>query len=779
MSARIKTFNATFFLEKAVVILLYAALFTPLAVTSVFYFPFIFSKTIFFRTIVELAFFFYILLIFAKPEYRPRLSKVAIAAAVYLGIVVLSSILGLNWYRSFWGDAERGEGIILLLHLGAFFVMLGSVFKTGRDWRRFFYAAIFVGFLESAYAITQSYIPTFGFRTGMGERFAGTVGNPSFLAAYLLFTLFLALGLLLDLFRASAVLWKKISAGIFLGIAIVLNFFVVFNTQTRGALLAALGGFALLAVFTGLTSKNVKMKIVSAAFVFFLLASPAAVWFGKDWSWVKSNPTLNRIATISLEDITTASRFEVWKTSWKGWQDNFLPGAGYENFNLVFDAYFPPKVFRDQGSQLWFDRAHNIIFDVGVTSGVLGLLAYFAIFGVAFYVFWKFYRSATKEEPTVIASPALAGRAMTPFSFFSGPLFIIILAVYFFQNLFVFDTVSSHLMFVAILAMAHFAERTRTSVQAAPAPMSAAPGKILHFSFFSVFTLAIVFSFVVYFVNVRSVMANYYAASAIRGQRLGWEYEEIENSFKKSLSYNEYQQADIRQRLAEMVLLLLKNQSLPQDQLAQATNFALEEIQKNMKAEPLDVKYYLSLMSLYNSSDQFDPKRLEQVEEIGQLALKLSPTRPQTYFELGQAMMSRKKYDEGVAYFKKAVELNDRPFESHWNLAAAYLTAGKTELAEEEFKKAEERGFTYDSANNLLKIAYIARISQNYDKMVETYLKLTELQPGNADFYAKLAAAYQLAGDNEKAQQAARKAGEIDASYKSEAQQFIQQLEVK
>ena len=770
MNGKFQSLNSSFFLEKAVVILLYAALFTPLAVTSVFYFPFIFSKTIFFRTIVELAFFFYILLIFAKPEYRPRLSKVAIAAAVYLGVVILSSVFGLDWYRSFWGDAERGEGIILLLHLAVFFVMLGGVFRTAKDWRGFFYAAIFIGFLESAYAITQSFIPTFGFRTGMGERFAGTVGNPSFLAAYLLFTLFLALGLLLDLFRAPAVLWKKISAGIFLGIAIVLNFFVIFNTQTRGALLAALGGFALLAVFTGLTSKNAKMKIVSAAFVFFLLASPAAVWFGKDWSLVKSNPTLNRIATISLEDITTASRFEVWKTSWKGWQDNFLLGAGYENFNLVFDAYFPPKVFRDQGSQLWFDRAHNIIFDVGVTSGIIGLLAYFAIFAMAGYALWRYWSSS----PAVVAS-----EMEQPRSFFSGPLFIIILAVYFFQNLFVFDTVSSHLMFVVILAMAHFAERTRTPAQAAPSPMSGASGKILHVSFFSVFTLAIVISFVVYFVNARSVLANYYAASAIRGQRLGWEYEEIANSFKKSLSYNEYQQADIRQRLAEMVLLLLKNQSLPQDQLAQATNFALEEIQKNMKAESLDVKYYLSLMSLYNSSDQFDPKRLEQVEEIGQIALKLSPTRPQTYFELGQAMMSMKKYDEGIAYFKKAVELNDRPFESHWNLAAAYLTAGMTELADEEFKKAQERGFTYDSANNLLKIAYIARISQNYDKMVETYLKLTELQPDNADFYAKLAAAYQLAGDNEKAQQAARKAGEIDASYKSEAQQFIQQLEVK
>ncbi|KKU32255.1 MAG: hypothetical protein UX48_C0060G0003 [Candidatus Azambacteria bacterium GW2011_GWB1_46_27] len=91
MNGKFQSLNSSFFLEKAVVILLYAALFTPLAVTSVFYFPFIFSKTIFFRTIVELAFFFYILLIFAKPEYRPRLSKVAIAAAVYLGVVSLSS----------------------------------------------------------------------------------------------------------------------------------------------------------------------------------------------------------------------------------------------------------------------------------------------------------------------------------------------------------------------------------------------------------------------------------------------------------------------------------------------------------------------------------------------------------------------------------------------------------------------------------------------------------------------------------------------------------------
>lgn len=752
MTNKSQVLNIGFFLEKAVRWLLYAALFTPLIVSSVFYFPFIFSKTIFFRTIIELAFFFYFLLAALKPEYRFHFSKIAGAGVIYLGAVIISSIFGFDLYRSFWGDTERGEGILLLLHLAAFFVMLGGVFTTKQDWRRFFYVSVFSGFLVSAYSIIQFIIPNFGFRTGTGARFAGTVGNPSFLAAYLLFTMFLALWLFFNPSEeevASKI--KKIFSAIFLSASIVCNFFVIFNTQTRGAVLAALFGFFLLAVAGIFSHKNIQIKKAAIVAIIVLLFMPLAVWFGKNQNWVKNNPTLNRLATISLEDITTASRFEVWKVSLKVWRDNFWLGAGYENFNLVFNGDFPPKIFRDQGSQLWFDRAHNIVFDITTTTGSFGLVAYLLIFASASYAFWF----SSKEN------------------FFASRFFIIILAVYFFQNLFVFDTVSSHMMFAAVLAFAHFEEKDRTAV------VQTASGKSLQLSFFSFLTLVVIFSFVIYFVNVRSALANYYAAQAIRGERDGWKYDDVLNYFRRSLSYGEYQQADIRQRLSETILLWLKNQKFPNDQLSRSADFAIEEIQKNLKNEPMNVKYYLTLMSLYNSSDYFDEKRLERVEEIGQIALKLSPTRPHTYFELAQTKMSLKKYDEGVVYFKKAIELNDQPFEPHWNLAAAYLTIGREDLADEEFKKSEERGLNYDTVNNLLKIGYISRIAKNYPRLVDSYERLVKLQPNNADFYSKLAASYQLIGDNSKAAAAAKKAGELDPSYKQEADVFIQSLRVK
>src|SRR5690606_8564060 len=106
----------------------------------------------------------------------------------------------------------------------------------------------------------------------------------------------------------------------------------------------------------------------------------------KDSTIVSNNDTLRRLATISLTDTTTESRLTTWQASLSGWIKEpkiFFLGTGLENYYYVFNKNFPIEIYKKAGSQIWFDRAHNIILDIGVTTGIFGLLTYLLILGMA------------------------------------------------------------------------------------------------------------------------------------------------------------------------------------------------------------------------------------------------------------------------------------------------------------------------------------------------------------------------------------------------------------
>src|SRR3989344_9588233 len=76
-------------------------------------------------------------------------------------------------------------------HLFAFFIILSSAFKKRDDWEKFFGVSVIVGVLLSLYILKGSEVSTRG---------GGTIGNTSFMAAYLLFDIFFALILFLTNF---------------------------------------------------------------------------------------------------------------------------------------------------------------------------------------------------------------------------------------------------------------------------------------------------------------------------------------------------------------------------------------------------------------------------------------------------------------------------------------------------------------------------------------------------------------------------------------------------
>src|SRR3989344_6707386 len=122
--------------------IMYALLVTPLLLWSIFLFPFITTKVLYLRFLVEAAVLIYVPLAIKFPQLRPKWNGLTIAVWAYMAILIITSIFGVNFSKSFMGTVERGEGIVTMLHFAAYFTMLPAILRSKADWRKYFALAL-------------------------------------------------------------------------------------------------------------------------------------------------------------------------------------------------------------------------------------------------------------------------------------------------------------------------------------------------------------------------------------------------------------------------------------------------------------------------------------------------------------------------------------------------------------------------------------------------------------------------------------------------------------
>jgi len=219
-----------------------------------------------------------------------------------------------------------------------------------------------------------------------GARLASTLGNAGYVAGYLIFNIFF--GLILFFFKESKYLsWFKS----YYILGILLQVFVVFNTLTRGGIIAlGFSVFALICYFVFYHSRSNKLIRNSGIAVLILIAIFSGLLFlNKEANWVKENNVLQRVVSISPQAVTAQNRLLTWNSAFQGFKEKPFVGYGYENFYQVFDKYFNAKIYRHAGSVVWFDRAHNMVFDRLITGGLIGLFLYLSILFFPLIYLWK------------------------------------------------------------------------------------------------------------------------------------------------------------------------------------------------------------------------------------------------------------------------------------------------------------------------------------------------------------------------------------------------------
>ncbi len=444
----------------------YLILFTPLIFVRSYFFPFVSPKTIFFRIIVDIIFIAYILLVISNRRYLPKINALTISLIVFLAVVILTSFTGINFEKSFWSTFERMTGILTFFHLFAFFIVLTSVFKEKKYWERILTVSMMVGILLVLYTLTSQEPATRG---------GGTVGNTSFMAGYLLFDIFFAM----ILFLAKTGYWRIFYG---LSLAILLSGLFVSREPCRGAIGAFLGGIFLLALGYMVFSRKKLLKRLAPIILILVVLGGLGL----------SQTSFFKDRIIDIKDVPGESRAIVWKIGFDGWQEKPWLGWGQENFNVPFSKYFNPSL--PLTFDVWYDRVHNIVLDTAVTSGILGLLSYLAIFGVAIF-------GLLRICPKVVEIRNL---------FFPLGMAVLII-VYFLQNIWVFDMISSYMIFFLSLSFIYFLIEGQNQK-----PLQEEPARDLK-GFYSFFggLLIVVAIVALYFGNIQPARASRYIVQTI------------------------------------------------------------------------------------------------------------------------------------------------------------------------------------------------------------------------------------------------------------------------
>jgi len=749
-------------------------IFSPLYLNSQVFFPFIVTKTIAFNIAVEVMFLAFLVLSLtrkkegADEKYRLKINLVIILFGLYIIWSFITSLIGDSFYRSFWSNNERSEGLLLFLHLFLLLWVVTSFFRRLKDWMVVFDLSFIAGLLVSIVGLGQFLHLPWLFASSGGTRLAGTLGNAGYMAGYLIFSILIGLFLV---FRRK----NKYIKAYYLA-AMILQGFIVFNTLTRGGILAL---FLVILIFIFYLLlfylKNKWFKISGWAVIVLMVALVVTINIGRESDFVASRPTLSRFTLVSLSSTTVQNRFITWDIAIDGFKEKPFFGWGQENFYQSFDKYFNPDIYRHAGSVVWFDRAHNVIFDRLLTGGILGLLLYLSFLFVPFFYLWRHYK---RRGPPGEKESTLGKVYLVP------TIFTLIILAYFIQNLFIFEALVIYIPLFLIVAFASlFGPHYRWRFMA---------GHKFKVGLLVVFAVA--FIPILYSVNIKPLSANLSLTQAINKPEIT--VQQRLSLFKRALLAKTYGNQEYRRQLfsfLERVVNEIGSDQAMQPFVMETVKFTGDEMQKQLDENPYSAANYLLVMRFNNFMFNYTGQvsYIDKSLELFERAKELAPNRQQVYFEggyaylfmanflkrSGQASEADTYYDLAIPIFQEAVELNSKNLESHAQLANVFIFAGRNQALMDLLVRVDEKeSIRYSRAGFLSKIINTAVSAKNYEVVKLTAKLLIADDSSNVMYYTQLALAHAFLGEDDEAIAIAEMIAEAGGDARVQSDDFIKKV---
>ena len=408
---------------------IYGALLAVVVVADATAYPFVFLKSLLLQATVALTVPSFLVLAWRQPAVRPRRAWISLALGVYFFALVFACVFAFHRYRAFWGSQDRMGGLFSLTHFFVWYVMATSLLRTWGDWRRLLHWQAILGFVVAWSALVELGDPRI-------DRISGVLGNPIYTATYQLFSI----GIL-------ALLWgrtRSVAPRVLYAIAAVVSLITLLYTGSRGGLLGLVAGLMAMALAWAIAGRRWRY-LLGALGTLAVAGAGYGLVVRLGASWLR-HPGVQHLFTKTTYEL----RPMIWSSAWAGFRARPLLGWGPDNFEAVWDAHFVPRSICAGGADSWTDTAHSIFFEHLSTTGIVGTLAFAAI--------WVAFALSLRRASREAWIEAWAAHVLLALS-----------VAYLVQAQFITDSPSSHLLRFLLLAVGCAAGAADFGVKGRPA----------------------------------------------------------------------------------------------------------------------------------------------------------------------------------------------------------------------------------------------------------------------------------------------------------------------
>ncbi|MDQ3076071.1 MAG: O-antigen ligase family protein [bacterium] len=656
----------------------------PIFVIPITLSPFIVPRTFLFLLLVELATFFYLWLVLVRPEYRPKKSYIFHSFIAFVFLSIVSCIVGADPDFSFWSTSLRFDGLLVLLHVFLFFLIVAFTVKSKKTLHGLMFVSAVTAMLVSLsvffvyldYAGIGSLKRMFGpYATG------GLLGNDSFAGVYLLFNIFFIVYLILN----SQNRYKRYMLESFLILILLSPIFFNFDIfkgvvsfgdllgnpsllfgVARGATVGtAIGLIAtVLLLFLNHTKKSIRVGFrVTAGLFFVTLVTFVAMIF------IEGNSVHKWFG-----EKTQGFRFVYWQQAVEGIKERPVLGWGTGNFILVNEKYYDASVLSDAndllGTEKSSDKAHNIIFDMLVTTGILGFLAYVTMLISSLVVLWR-AKKVSNYNKAVLSGLLLA---------------------YVLQNLVFFDVLVSYIMFAFLLAIILILERD-TSEPSIQNNLSLEPKnnftKIVYIILPLIFILLVLSLKYFVLLPAKEAYLNHRFYDLPREVRPFYESNRNLSNFGTSRDVENHAFFAFQQYLMNMNYIKTQKNLTPY--IADIDNI-IHDVVKNSKNGEVTFMGAHTISQLYSIRYQLlpDDSSLPKMRFFSERQMELSPKDTKGYIDRARVYFYEKNYVGALDVLEKAFVLNRYNVRIHAIIIDVAKTIGDKKLLEEKISRAEK-----------------------------------------------------------------------------------------
>jgi O-antigen ligase/tetratricopeptide (TPR) repeat protein len=660
--------------------------------------PYIAIKGFVFQILVELITVAWLALTITNTEYRPRRSILLAMSAFYVLVMLVADLFGLDPYTSFWSSYERMGGLLTLIHVFLYIMVASSMLASEESWRSLFKTSLAVSGIVGIYGFLQLFgIFADTWQTGSMPRVDATLGNPDFLGTYAIFHIFIASLFLSTYLKGEPQRGKQLPL-VALYVLLIINTTTLLVSGTRGAVLGLFCGLSLLFALI-MSFPSTRKYIVAASIACALVIGSSLLVVGGLYAH-HENSILERYTTFSIDD-NIHTRVLLTEIAWQGVKEHPILGWGQENYAIVFFKHNWPRL--DFGLS-WSSRVHNTVLQQLVDGGIVSLISYFSLFVAAIWILIKDKRHSSLEKIIIIA----------------------LLGGYFVQNLSLFDTTTSYILFGTILAYIVYIETVDRQgvINPTEKPISV---ELLVLSLMGALIM-------VSLINGPALQANYLLFQAVSDQPEGPQ-KNLEY-FRKAIGLHSFGTTEARLNLARFASTISTNQNVDSQTRADFFYYTKQQLEQQVNSFPFDAiaMYYLGLINNKNGN-------YAEARDAFQKALILSPDNQNVLYQLAINAVLAGDNSSALEYLKRSHELNPQDTEIRIRYACLAIYMGNTSLGDTLLADI----VTNEDVDDRIIKAYFS-VNQP-EKNVQLLRNIAERHPDNQKVAIYLMTAYSLMGD--------------------------------